>query len=246
MGNTVSSNLPRTRTVGAVVLVGIFWWWKSGKYQRDLDDRRRQIDELQRRNMHLGQENMHLGQENTHLGQENMHLGQENTHLGQENTHLGQEVAAQEEDCDIALAVKTDKDLDRLMNSCGGWENLRRYRRHLPGLLSRIQRLKEARNAVVHGPSNMLDQSMTRRAFIALSDKVLRDLRDYVSFLEQQKAGYPHAPGCLFWRPSPEWLLLANEVALIGSICNYISCGLDYAYRRPSTVRLNQMAADDT
>ena len=209
MGNTVSSNLPRTQTVGVVVLVGIFWWWKSGKYQRDLDDRRRQIDELQRRNMHLGQENMHLKQE---------------------NTHLRQEVAAQEEDCDIALAVKTDKDLDRLMNSCGGRENLEKYRRHL---LSRIQRLKEARNAVVHGPSNMLDQSMTRRAFIALSDKVLRDLRDYVSFLERRKAGYPLAPGCLFWRPSPEWLLQANEVALIGGIC--ISCGLDYAYRRPST-----------
>ena len=59
MGNTVSSNLPRTRTVGEVVLVGIFWWM-SGEYQRDLDDRRRQIDELQRRNMHLGQENTHL------------------------------------------------------------------------------------------------------------------------------------------------------------------------------------------
>ena len=219
MGNTVSSNLPRTRTVGeVVVLAGIVWWWKFGKYQRDLDDRRRQIDELQRRNMHLGQENMHLKQENTHLGQE--------------NTHLGQEVAAQEEDCDIALAVKTHKDLNNLMNSCGGWENLREYRRHL---LSPIQRLKEARNVVVHEPSNMLDQSMTRHAFIELSDKVLRNLRDYVSFLERRKAGYPHAPCSLFWRPSPEWLLQANEVALIGGICNYISCGLDYAYRRPST-----------
>ena len=101
--------------------------------------------------------------------------------------------------------------------------------------MTQIRRLKKARNAVVHGPSNMLDRSMTRREFKEISDEVLRDLHDYVSFLKQRKAGYPMHPGSVFWRPSPEWRLQANEVALIGSICNYISCGLDYAYRRPNT-----------
>ena len=175
MGNTVSSNLPRTQTVGVVVLAGIFWWWESGRYQRDLDDRRRQIDELQRRNMHLGQENMHLEK---CTSDKRIRTSDKRTRTSDKRS------PRRKEDCDIALAVKTDKDLDRLMNSCGGWENLREYRRHL---LPQIQRLNEARNAVVHGPSNMLDQSMTRRAFIALSDKVLRDLRDlrdYVSFLD--------------------------------------------------------------